>query len=140
MPLANSRWSCDSVVRAPMAPQAMRSWPSMGKCPRKGIISLSALLTEIYWGEMVSSSSLPTGTPISLRSFRSCLPILRPLLTLKEPSISGSLMRPFQPTVVRGFCKSSVRKLTCSGSYGFSRTSLWGKEGFSAKGLVQKGS
>lgn len=28
----------------------------------------------------------------------------RPLLILKEPSMSGSLMSPFQPTVVRGFC------------------------------------
>lgn len=27
----------------------------------------------------------------------------KPLLMRKEPSMSGSLMRPFQPTVVRGF-------------------------------------
>ena len=55
------------------------------------------------WGEMVSRSSEPTGTPRWVRSQRSWRARRRPLLILKEPSMSGSLMRPFQPTVVRGF-------------------------------------
>ena len=33
------------------------------------------------------------------------MPTCRPLLMLKLPSRSGSLIRPFQPTVVRGFSK-----------------------------------
>ncbi|KAJ2956181.1 hypothetical protein NUW54_g14684 [Trametes sanguinea] len=67
-----------------MAPQEMRS--------------------EMYCGEIVSSSSEPTGTPMAVRSQRSWRARRRPLLILNEPSMSGSLMRPFQPTVVRGFC------------------------------------
>ncbi len=47
-PEASSRWTWLSVVRAPIAPQATRS------------------LT--YCGEMVSSSSLPAGTPNPLTS------------------------------------------------------------------------
>lgn len=52
---------------------------------------------------MVSNSSRPTGTPRSVRSHKSCLAVRSPLLILKEPSMSGSLINPFQPTVVRGF-------------------------------------
>lgn len=54
-------------------------------------------------GEIVSRSSDPTGTPMLVRSQRSCRAIRRPLLILNDPSISGSLMSPFHPTVVRGF-------------------------------------
>lgn len=52
---------------------------------------------------MVSRSSEPTGSPRSVRSQRSWRAMRRPLLMWKLPSMSGSLMRPFQPTVVRGF-------------------------------------
>lgn len=57
----------------------------------------------MYWGEMVSRSSEPTGTPSSVKSQSSWRARRRPLFILKEPSMSGSLMRPFHPTVVRGF-------------------------------------
>lgn len=60
-------------------------------------------LTARYCGLMVSNNSNPIGTPKSVKSQSNCLAMRRPLLILKEPSISGSLMRPFQPTVVRGF-------------------------------------
>ena len=90
-PDASSLCNCDSVVRAPMAPQEMRS--------------------AMYWGEIVSRSSDPTGTPRSVRAQRSCLATRRPLLILKEPSMSGSFMRPFHPTVVRGFCLGRIEHL-----------------------------
>mgnify|MGYP001599131660 CR=1 FL=1 len=70
------------VVRAPMAPQLMQS--------------------ERNWGLIVSSSSQPTGTPVWVMSARRVRAILSPLLMANEPSISGSLMSPFHPTVVRG--------------------------------------
>lgn len=82
-PDASSRCSCDSVVRAPIAPHEVRS--------------------EMYCGEIVSSSSDPTGTPMCVRSHSSWRAMRRPLLIWNEPSMSGSLIRPFQPTVVRGF-------------------------------------
>lgn len=55
--------------------------------------------------DVVSRSSWDTGTEREVISTRSCLAMRRPLFILKEPSISGSLMRPFHPTVVRGFSK-----------------------------------
>ena len=84
-PLASSRWSWDSVVRAPMAPREMRSARN--------------------WGEMVSSISLAMGMPELVRSTKSCRDTRRPLLILNVSSMSGSLIRPFQPTVVRGFSR-----------------------------------
>lgn len=62
---------------------------------------------------IVSSSSHPTGMPMSLRSHRSSRAILNPLLILNDPSISGSLISPFQPTVVRGFSLRPKRQLPC---------------------------
>lgn len=55
---------------------------------------------------MVSSSSQPTGRPEALMSHKSSRAILRPLLIWYDPSMSGSLIRPFQPTVVLGFSLS----------------------------------
>ena len=52
---------------------------------------------------IVSNSSQPTGIPIELISLSSSRASLRPLLILNDPSISGSLIKPFHPTVVRGF-------------------------------------
>ena len=73
---------------------------------------------------MVSSNSTPTGIPIAVISQRSCRAIRKPLLILNVPSrskrvpsqkvgsvptrefeqkkecVPGSLIRPFQPTVV----------------------------------------
>jgi hypothetical protein len=60
---------------------------------------------------IVSSSSHPTGMPISLISLSSSLPILNPLLIWKLPSMSGSLIRPFHPTVVLGFSLRRVSAL-----------------------------
>lgn len=60
---------------------------------------------------IVSSSSHPTGMPISLMSLSSSLPILNPLLIWKLPSMSGSLIRPFHPTVVLGFSLRRVSAL-----------------------------
>src|SRR5271156_3360588 len=48
---------------------------------------------------------VPTGTPIERSSLYNPLAVLNPLLIWKDPSISGSLMSPFQPTVVLGFSK-----------------------------------
>ena len=84
-PEASSRWTWLSVVRAPMAPQETRS--------------------EMNWGEMGSRNSQPAGSPISARSSRKRRPSRSPSLMTKLPSSRGSLMSPFQPTVVRGFSK-----------------------------------
>jgi hypothetical protein len=59
--------------------------------------------SPMYCGEIVSRSSEPTGMPMSVRSQSNWRASRRPLFILKVPSISGSLIRPFQPTVVRGF-------------------------------------
>lgn len=84
-PLVSSRCTCDSVVRAPMAPHEMRS--------------------AVYCGEIVSRNSVPAGRPILATSSRTPRARRRPLLIWYEPSRFGSLIRPFQPTVVRGFSK-----------------------------------
>ena len=84
-PEASSRCTWDSVVRAPMAPQAIRS--------------------AVYWGLMVSRNSVAQERPCSLMSSRILRARRRPSLMRKEPSMRGSLIRPFQPTVVRGFSK-----------------------------------
>lgn len=57
---------------------------------------------------MVSSSSHPIGIPISLISLNSSLANLNPLLIWNVPLTSGSLMRPFHPTVVLGFSKYAL--------------------------------
>ncbi|RCM35166.1 hypothetical protein PA171_04334 [Pseudomonas aeruginosa] len=84
-PEAISRWVCDSVVRAPIADQLIRS------CR--------------YCGEIGSSASVAVGKPFSARSRSSWRPMCRPSWILNESSRYGSLIRPFQPTVVRGFSK-----------------------------------
>ena len=84
-PEASSRCTWLSVVRAPIAPQLIRS--------------------ETYCGDIRSRYSVAAGIPLSLSSSNSLRASLRPLLILKLPSRSGSLMSPFQPTVVRGFSK-----------------------------------
>lgn len=98
-PDASSRWSCDSVVRAPMAPQDITA-----RCQLENTDRSTNSQSARYWGEIVSSSSEPTGTPESVMSQSNCRAMRKPLLILKEPLMSGSLMRPFHPTVVRGFC------------------------------------
>lgn len=80
-----SRWVWDSVVRAPMADQLMQSW--------------------MYCGEIGSSASVASGRPISASSTSSRRAMCRPSSISKEPLRCGSLIRPFQPTVVRGFSK-----------------------------------
>lgn len=54
---------------------------------------------------MVSSISLAMGMPLLVSSTKSVRATRRPLLIWKLSSMSGSLTRPFQPTVVRGFSK-----------------------------------
>ena len=71
-------------------------------CP--GVADLMALDRSDHPTHLiVSNSSQPTGIPIELMSLSSSRASLRPLLILNDPSISGSLIRPFHPTVVRGF-------------------------------------
>ncbi len=52
-------------------------------------------------GEMVSKNSVPAGRPRLLTSRRNPLARRKPLLIWNEPLRLGSLIRPFQPTVVR---------------------------------------
>ena len=84
-PLAISRWVCDSVVRAPTAYQ-------LNKSPR-------------YCGMIGSKASVPAGIPSSAirgRNYRAS----RMLSFIAKKSLSrGSLIKPFQSTVVRGFSK-----------------------------------
>src|SRR5471030_2498819 len=84
-PDASSRCTCDSVVRAPIAPQLIRS--------------------AMYCGLITSRNSVPAGRPSSLMSRSSSRAMRRPSLMRKLLSIYGSLIMPFQPTVVRGFSK-----------------------------------
>ena len=84
-PEASSRCTCDSVVRAPIAPQAIRS--------------------AVYWGVMVSRNSVAQGSPSEVMSASRRRASRKPSLISKLPSRRGSLMRPFQPTLVRGFSK-----------------------------------
>ena len=115
------------MVRAPMAPQLVRSYETLlvSHKAENGRMVFLGRRTEMYWGEMVSRSSDPTGIPICVRSHKSCRARRKPLLILKESSMSGSLIRPFpnhsliqwaaisrekeeqllnsHPTVVRGF-------------------------------------
>ena len=48
----------------------------------------------------MSSISEAMGIPICVKSQNNFLEIRRPLLILKDPSISGSFINPFHPTVV----------------------------------------
>ncbi|MNT87164.1 hypothetical protein D3C72_2275430 [compost metagenome] len=57
---------------------------------------------------------MPVGTPISLMFSSSSRAVRRPSLILKLPSMCGSLISPFQPTVVRGFSKYT--RITTSSS------------------------
>ncbi len=80
-------WRCvwDSVVRAPMADQQIRS--------------------ATYCGVIGSSSSVAVGSPRSITSRRKERAILSPAARSQESSRWGSMMSPFQPVVVRGFSK-----------------------------------
>ncbi len=84
-PEASWRWICDSVVRAPIAPQLTRS--------------------AMYWGLIGSRNSVAAGRPSAVTSRRKARAVRRPAAMSWEPSRCGSLIRPFQPTVVRGFSK-----------------------------------
>ncbi len=81
-------WRCVwlSVVRAPIAPQAT--------------------VSAMYCGVIGSSHSQPIGSAEveDVQEQLACQ-IRRPVLTSPEPSRWGSLIRPFQPVVVRGFSK-----------------------------------
>ena len=93
-PEASSRCTWLSVVRAPIAPHATRS--------------------AMYCGVIMSRNSQPAGTPNSLMSRSSPRASRRPWSMRKLPSRPGSLISPFQPTVVRGFSKYT--RITISSS------------------------
>ena len=84
-PLHSWRWIWLSAVRAPIEPQ----------------LTVSAM----YCAVIGSRNSHPTGSPSSRMSSSSLRAERSPRLTSKRPSSPGSLMSPFQPTVVRGFSK-----------------------------------
>ena len=84
-PEASSRCTWLSVVRAPIAPHETRS--------------------AMNWGLIGSRNSQPTGSPRSARSSSRRRPMRSPSLMAKLSSRCGSLISPFQPTVVRGFSK-----------------------------------
>lgn len=56
-------------------------------------------------GEHAPRNSQAVGMPMPAMSSRSLRAMRRPRLMANEPFMSGSLIRPFQPTVVRGFSK-----------------------------------
>ena len=84
-PLAICRCVGDSVVRAPMAP--------------------STIVSAMYCGVIGSRNSVAVGSPIRAISMSSPRASRRPVATSNESSRCGSLISPFQPTVVRGFSK-----------------------------------
>ena len=57
------------------------------------------------WGEIGSRNSVPTGSPSSEILCSIDLARKSPLFASKVLSISGSLIRPFQPMLVLGFSK-----------------------------------
>ncbi len=59
----------------------------------------------MYCGVIGSSTSPPHGRPSSLISSSKRRAVCSPVAMSHEPSRCGSLIRPFQPTVVRGFSK-----------------------------------
>ena len=61
--------------------------------------------SAIYCGVIISKNSPAVGIPIWFKSSNNLRPMRRPSLSLKVLSMYGSLMSPFQPTVVRGFSK-----------------------------------
>ena len=84
-PEASCRCTWLSTVRAPIAPQAT--------------------VSAMYCGVIGSRNSQPTGRPRRSTSSSSARASRRPVLTSPLPSRPGSLIRPFQPTVERGFSK-----------------------------------
>ncbi len=84
-PEAIWRCVCDSVVRAPMADQQIRS--------------------AMYCGVIGSNSSVAVGTPRSITSRRNRRAIRSPSGISSEPSRCGSMISPFHPREVRGFSK-----------------------------------
>ncbi len=84
-PDAISRWVCDSVVRAPIADQLNRRFR--------------------YCGLFGSSASVASGSPYADQLNQQATRIFRLVKASNEPSMCGSLINPFQPTVVRGFSK-----------------------------------
>ncbi len=100
-PDAISRWVWLSVVRAPTATQDRAS--------------------AMYCGDTGSRASLAAGMPLLARSNNSFRPRSKPVTISKVPSKWGSLIMPFQPTVVRGFSKYT--RITISNSLpNFSRS------------------
>lgn len=61
--------------------------------------------SAMYWGVMGSSSSVAVGSPMSITSRKNVLATLSPVAISSDPSSDGSMISPFQPTVVRGFSK-----------------------------------
>jgi hypothetical protein len=59
----------------------------------------------MYCGVIMSRYSQPAGSPAALISMSNSRATRKPWLMRKLPSMSGSLISPFQPTVVRGFSK-----------------------------------
>ena len=68
----------------------------------------------MYCGEMMSRYSQPAGKPSALMSRSNPRAVRRPRLIWKLPSMSGSLINPFQPTVVRGFSKYTRMMISSS--------------------------
>src|SRR5712691_2217264 len=110
---ASSRCTWLSVVRAPIAPQVTRS--------------------AMNCGVMGSRNSQPAGTPSAARSSSSRRARRSPSLIANEPSRRGSLIRPFQPTVVRGFSKYT--RMTIRRSPASSSPSPFSRPAYSAAAL-----
>ncbi len=77
------------------------TWLAAVRAPIEPQVTMSAM----NCGVIGSRNSQPTGRPSAETSSSSFRASRRPLLTAKVPSRSGSLIRPFQPSVVRGFSK-----------------------------------
>eukprot|EP00659_Diplonema_papillatum_P004813 gene4812-biopygen4730 len=113
-PDASSRWICDSVVLAPIAPHDTKSAKNCGV--------------------IVSKNSHPHGKPSWLTCCRNSRAVRRPLLMLKVPLRSGSLMSPFQPMVVLGFSKYT--RMTMIKSFSYSCASFRSAAAYSSPAFV----
>ena len=109
-PLAICRCVGDSVVRAP--------------------IEASVIKSAMYCGVIGSNISVAAGKPSSAMESKIRRAIRRPSLISNVSSRCGSLISPFQPTVVRGFSKytristkmrSCTRRATSANRWAYSR-------------------
>ena len=110
--------TCDSVVRAPIAPQATRSAVYCGVIVSE--YSLMGIDSQHVFGNSIPRNSHPTGRPSPAISRRSPRAMRRPLLIWKlKPNVIGAGKACFhdEPAVHVRVCRVRLQSMFC----------LWGE-------------